>query len=548
MYRKLFRKLILVQTLSILSNTMAVIVDSSITSMFLGEKALLATGIVMPLLLFMATIGGAVAVGFQTVVARKLGQGDNDGATSSFNYILLFVLIITIISIFLILLFLDPIAKILGTTYGTYEYNQVIGYLKGYVIGIPAYSLMLLLIPVMFIDSDKNRVTVAIIAMIIVDILLDLLNVFVIKQELFGMAVASSISYIVAAFILLLHFKIKTNIIKLNIKSARPIDLKTIIKNSSTYTIYHICKSILVFAVNWLLITFGMPEKVAVFAVFSSLTLVLTSAGSAMGSVTLSFSSLFYGENDISREKQLRKTFIWHSLIICGAITIITITFAPSISKLFIKPDSSQFNSCVIGLRLLSLSIIFNAINSCYRNYFQGINKLVNSNIVCIIQYLVGPICSLYILLSLNTGQLIWLFYLTAEVFTLLVVILFNFKNKEPDLLDKEMFITNSNDLKTSIDTFKQILIKNKTTESKMEIVNRIVECAIKLFNDINRYKTELNVRAYEINDELKCSIETNVNDENGLMKHLININQNDIIYSEVFGLKRVIIGNLRND
>ena len=179
-YRKLFRKLILVQTLSILSNTMAVIVDSSITSMFLGEKALLATGIVMPLLLFMATIGGAVAVGFQTVVARKLGQGDNDGATSSFNYILLFVLIITIISIFLILLFLDPIAKILGTTYGTYEYNQVIGYLKGYVIGIPAYSLMLLLIPVMFIDSDKNRVTVAIIAMIIVDILLDLLNVFVI--------------------------------------------------------------------------------------------------------------------------------------------------------------------------------------------------------------------------------------------------------------------------------------------------------------------------------------------------------------------------------
>ena len=97
MYRKLFGKLTLVQTLSVLSTTAAVIVDSSITSLFLGEAALSASGIVMPLVMFFATIGGSVAVGFQMVVAKKLGQGDREGAASLFNSILVLTLILSVL-------------------------------------------------------------------------------------------------------------------------------------------------------------------------------------------------------------------------------------------------------------------------------------------------------------------------------------------------------------------------------------------------------------------------------------------------------------------
>ena len=158
MYRALFRKLMFVQALSILSTTVAVIIDSSITSLFLGQTALSAAGIVMPLVQFFATIGGSVAVGFQTVVARKLGQGDSDGASALFNFILIFTLFLSAVSATCVFFLSGPLAELLGTTRGTYEYTQAAGYLKGYAIGIPAYSLMLLLTPVMFIDSDKNRV------------------------------------------------------------------------------------------------------------------------------------------------------------------------------------------------------------------------------------------------------------------------------------------------------------------------------------------------------------------------------------------------------
>lgn len=481
--------------------------------MFLGEAALSASGIAMPMILFIATIGGAVALGFQTVVARKLGQGDREGASSIFNYILVFALILSVVVLLCIMLFSKQLAVLLGTTRGSYEYAQVIGYMKGYAIGVPAYSLMILLTPVMFIDSDKDRITVATLVMVVVDIALDLMNVFVFKQEMFGMALASSISYIAAAIVLLMHFRKKDTAVSINLKDVKPVELSAIFKNSSTYTIYHICKALLTFGVNRLLIALGAHHEVAVFAALSSLALMLTSVGSAMGSVTLSFSSLFHGESDVSREEQLRKAFSLYSLIICGAISVITIAFAPLISSLFIKRDSPQFYSCVIGLCLLALSIALNAINNCYRNFFQGVDKLGISLTVCILQYLVAPVGALFILLLIDAGKWIWLFYIIGEVLTFIVAMLLKGKDKCAGRLDWETLIKKSDDTSAAIDMLKQTLSDNSVTDAKMQLVSKVLNTVAEIFSDADSQQAELNLRAYETDGVLKCSVETDLVD-----------------------------------
>ena len=547
MYEKLFRRLIFVQTVSILSTTVAVIVDSSITSMFLGEAALSASGMAMPLVMFFATIGGAVAVGFQTVVARKLGQGDRDGASSGFNYILILTLTISIVGTACIVLFSKQLALLLGATQDTYEYSQVIGYLKGYAIGVPAYSLMLLLTPVMFIDADKNRVTTATFVMVVVDILLDLINVFYIKQEMFGMAVASSISYIAAAAVLLVHFRRKETNISLNLRIAKPVALGAIFKNSSTYTIYHICKSLLTYFINILLIRYGRPEEVAVFAALSALSLVLTSAGSAMGSVTLSLSSLFHGEKDVSREKQIRIIFARHSLAICGTATIIAVIFAPLISRLFIHPDSAQFNSCVTGLRLLALSLVMNSVNNCYRNYFQGVDKLSSSLMVCTLQYLLAPVGALFIILTMGADKWIWFFYIIGEGFTLIVAALLKGKDRGSDCLDREILIEDPGQLESATEMLEHTLSAGNSSKSKLQLASDVIKSVADICADTKCQKTELNLRAYEIGDELKCSVETNLTDSEGRIKQIVQTNQNKLIYSEVFGLKRIIVEDLRD-
>lgn len=548
MYSKLFRKLIFVQTVSILSTTIAVIVDSSITSMFLGERALMASGLAMPLVLFFATIGGAVAVGFQTVVARKLGQGDREGASAAFNYILILTLLISVLGALLVFVFSGQLAVLLGTARVGYEHTQVAGYLKGYAIGIPAYSTMLLLTPVMFIDSDKNRVTAATFVMVAVDIILDILNVYYFRKEMFGMAAASSASYIAAAAFLLMHFRKKDLVISLDLRSARPVELGAVFKNSTTYTIYHICKSALTYAVNLLLILHSLQAEVAVYAALSSLALVLTSAGSAMGSVTLSFSSLFHGDSDVSRERQMRWIFTRYSLFICGTFTVITVVFAPFISSMFIKTDSPHFASCVTGLRFLALSLIFNSVNNCYRNYYQGVGKLGSSLTVCILQYFAAPAGSLFIILMTGAHQSIWLFYLTGETVTLIVTMLLRGKENDTELLDREIYIEDHGRSENAVDELRQILTENRIADSKMQMVDKVLKNISETYADTEQQKAELNLRAYEIGSELRCSVETDLTDPEGRFEQMAHQNKNRISFSEVFGLKRIVMEDLRNE
>ena len=548
MYRKLFRKLMLVQVLSILTTTVAVIADSSVTSMFLGEAALSAAGLAMPLVLFFATIGGAVAVGFQTVVARKLGQGDREGASSAFNYILILTLVISIIGAVLTFLFADQLAVLLGTTRGNYEHVQVMGYLRGYSFGIPAYSVMLLLSPVMFIDSDKNRITASILVMVAVDVALDMLNVLYFKREMFGMAAASSVSYIAAAAVLLLHFRRKGNVILLDLKSARPIELRAVFKNSSTYTVYHICKSALTYAINILLIWHCLFEEVAVYAALSALALALTSAGSAMGSVTLFFASLFHGDNDAGRKLQLKKIFVRYSLIICGAFTVVTVVFAPYISGLFILDDSPQFDSCVTGLRLLALSLILNSVNNCCRNYFQGVGRLASSLTVCILQYFAAPAGALFFILLIGANRSIWLFYIIGEAVAFIAAMIFNGKEKRCDLLDREILVEDAGSYEAAAGMIRQTLTDNGIADGKMQLVNKVMKEVSDLCADADQQKAELNIRAYETGGELRCSVETDLTDPEGIIEQMAHQDENRISFSEVFGLKRIVMEDLRNE
>ena len=66
------------------------------------------------------------------------------GPPLCFNFILIFTLFLSAFSAICVIFLSGPLAELLGTTRGTYEYTQAAGYLKGYAIGIPAYSLTLL--------------------------------------------------------------------------------------------------------------------------------------------------------------------------------------------------------------------------------------------------------------------------------------------------------------------------------------------------------------------------------------------------------------------
>jgi hypothetical protein len=89
---------------------------------------------------------------------------------------------------------------------------------------------------------------------------------------------------------------------------------------------------------------------------------------------------------------------------------------------------------------------------------------------------------------------------------------------------------------------------KNSITDGKMELVDRMLKTISEIYADAEQQKAELNLRVYETGSELRCSIETDLTDPEGRFEQMAHKDKNRISFSEVFGLKRIVMEDLRNE
>ena len=106
------------------------IIDGIFVSRFVGQAALSAINITLPL----STLTWGVAIMFATggsaIVAKKLGEGKTLEAKQNFTLIVICSTIIGIVLMLIELIFLDPIIKSLGAT------DTLFSYCKEYLLKI----------------------------------------------------------------------------------------------------------------------------------------------------------------------------------------------------------------------------------------------------------------------------------------------------------------------------------------------------------------------------------------------------------------------------
>ena len=167
---------------------------------------------------------------------------------------------------------------------------------------------------------------------------------------------------------------------------------------------------------------------------------------------------------------------------------------------------------------------------------------------VCILQYLAAPVGTLFILLLIDAGKWIWLFYIIGEVLTFIVAMLLKGKDKCAGRLDWETLIKKSDDTSAAIDMLKQTLSDNSVTDAKMQLVSKVLNNVAEIFSDADSQQAELNLRAYETDGVLKCSVETDLVDADGKLSKIAQDEKDNLYFSNVFGLKRIILEGLKND
>lgn len=420
-----FKKVAIVQMLALFMAVAGMLIDSIIIGRFLGEISMAAYGLAAPILTLFAAVGGTLATGAQTSASKALGQGDTKKANKCLSAAMFAGLIIALASTALIFVFANPIAIGLGAGRSAELTVNTADYIRGYILGAPGLILLLIGLPFMQLDSDRNSAVIGAVLMTIGDVVLDLVNVHVFRGGMFGMGVASSISVYLALIVLMIHFLRKKYIFHISFKGLRLNTLPEIVRTGLPYAITQVCRTVLVMTLNHLILNIGGEGAVAAYSVANTVFNVLCIPGSAVGTASVMLSSIMAAEKNRSALEDIVRAFLKYALIFGSIVAVAALVFAKPVVSIFLSSSSPDtVNMAAMGARFIGISMIPAGISCGFRNYAQGIGRMkltqlmtIGSNYVC----LVLPAVILSSFIGING---IWLSYILADLIVTSLLVL----------------------------------------------------------------------------------------------------------------------------
>ncbi|MBO4692993.1 MAG: ATP-binding protein [Clostridia bacterium] len=424
MIKKVFRQMLITQIVSAMTVMICMLIDSIMIGRFLGVDAMSAYGLATPVLLIFAAFGSMLSAGIQVMCGKTMGSGDMEATNGCFSVSVFLAAAVSFVGLLAVLLFTSPICTMLGAGSPTPD-NTVFfltrDYIRGFIIGAPAFIFAQIMVPYMQISGSRKRLVAAVIAMTLGDVLLDILNVFVIKGGTLGMGLASSFSYYIVFFIGAAYFLKKKCIFKFRtalIKLKRCIEL---IKYGIPTVINQISLVLLVFVLNKILLEVGQTVAVAAYSVISTVGNICYCFGSGVAAVALLLSSMFYSDEEKSALRNLVKTMTFYAVVLDVAVTVIVLFTAPLLVGLFLDNPAAEDIS-VIGLRLFSLSLLPCSLNTTFKNYYQGVNKTGFTQAISVMQNFAFTAFFAFILSRFIAATGVWLAYVCGETLTFFVI------------------------------------------------------------------------------------------------------------------------------
>ena len=112
---KLFFKCALPAMLSMVFSALYVIIDGIFVGRFIGENALAAVNLAMPLVNISFAISDMIAVGSSVIISILLGEKNNDMANRTFSFSVKFTFLVAVVTGVIFFMFTKPIFVLMGT-------------------------------------------------------------------------------------------------------------------------------------------------------------------------------------------------------------------------------------------------------------------------------------------------------------------------------------------------------------------------------------------------------------------------------------------------
>ena len=425
MIKKLFRQMSATQIASAMTTTMCLLIDSIVIGRLIGVNAMSAYGIASPLLIIFSACGTMMVSGVQVVLGRTMGRGDPEGSDTCYSTSIVLSLALGTVGILLVWLLGNPLCTLLGAGKPGADnpvFSMTAAYLRGYMLGAPFFFLTQIMSAYLQALGKRRLLLVSVIVMTVTDVAVDLLSVFVFRWGMFGIGLASALSFAAEFAVGFAYFLKKDCMFRFRAKGIRWRTAWEIVREGSPVLFNQAFYTLRIYVSNLILLHLAGNTVVAAFAVFITLSNLLYSIGFGTGSVTLMLSTIFYSDEDAGSLRALVQVMIQHTLYLITGAVVLAVLAAPWLIRLFMGSDPSVLAIAVPGLRIVILAMIPNVIDNVFKNYFQGIRHTKITNLISFLESvgLMIPCVWLFSRLFGLTG--FWIGSIVGQLLTRLVI------------------------------------------------------------------------------------------------------------------------------
>lgn len=409
--------------------TVGPFVDGCVIGIYLGTDSMAAFGYALPFVLIILTgLGVAVSNGSGATGAVYMGLGNREMTNANFSAACLLSVIFGLGITLLCFPLSRQIAGMLGAKGNILPLSD--DFIRAISFGAFPMIFAQTLMRYLRLDNDAILNVVGAALLTATNIALDILFVSGLNLGMFGIGLATSLSYTMAMMVCLLHFFRRQNTLSLGKSKSIPSEMKNIIVIGTSSLLNGICLSLRGLFLNNLLFLLGGVAAVSALSVQNNVNQFLMPVLMGTGITLSMMTGIFYGEGDAGAMERVLRVSMKSGITACAFISLALFALAPYIAGFILGKGSDAGIAAVKALRYFSFSLPLSMICVNFLDYYQTIKNLFLANAICIAHGLLGPVLAAFLFSKVLGADGVWLAFSTGEAFTLFcLMVLLKLKN-----------------------------------------------------------------------------------------------------------------------
>ncbi len=400
------------------------VVDGFFVSNYVGKTPFAAVNFIMPFLMILGTVGFMFGTGGSALVSLTMGEGDRERANRIFSLLIYTSIAIGITLSALGIIFIRPIAVLLGAEGQMLE--DAVRYGRIILPALPAFILQMEF-QSFFVTAERPQLGFLVtVAAGVTNMVLDFLLVGVFPLGLVGAASATAVSQCIGGFIPLIYFASKN---KSLLRLGRThFDGRALIKtctNGSSELMSNISMSLVGMLYNTQLYDFAGEDGVAAYGVMMYVSMIFCGAFIGYSVGVAPVVGFHYGAGNTGELKSLLKK----SSVIIGVFSVcmvgLAFALATPLSRLFVGYDEGLFELTRNGFYIFSLSFLFMGFAIFGSGFFTALNDGLTSAATSFLRTAVFQVTAVLLLPIFFELDGIWWSLAVAEAMAALVWLTF---------------------------------------------------------------------------------------------------------------------------